>query len=80
MDKLMIFLGVGIMLWCMAEGIVRIIKASKSGGGRKASELEADIAEIEEELEDARKRIEVLEAIVTDGRQDLKRQIDQLSS
>lgn len=80
MDKLFVFLGVGFMLWCIAEGIVRIIKASKTGGGRKVADLEADLAAIEEELADARQRIEVLEAIATDSRQDLKRQIDQLSS
>ena len=83
MDSLLILLGVGFMFWCLGEGIVRIIKAAKGNAGgsitRKVSELETDVASIEQDLEDARKRIEVLETIVTDDRHDLRRQIDDLA-
>lgn len=81
-ELIAILLGTGFIVWCIGEGIVRIIKVSKGGSGahgKKMSELEADFADLEEELMDARKRIEVLEAIVTDGRQDLRRQIDELA-
>ena len=40
--------------------------------------LEADLATVEQDLADARERIEVLEKIVTDRRYDLSQEIDRL--
>lgn len=81
MDKLLLLLGVGFILWCIGEGIVRIIRASRgSVSGGKEAKLKGLLADIEEDLIDARKRIEVLESIVTDGRRDLRKQIDDLAN
>jgi hypothetical protein len=67
------------------EGIVRIIKASKSASGSKKlleriSLLEAELSEDEQLLEDAVSRIEVLERIVTDDKYSLGKEIDDLAS
>jgi hypothetical protein len=82
MDKVLMALAIGAIFWCIGDAIVRIIRASRTGGGKQTlkriDELEADLAEVEQDLEDAMKRIEVLEQIVTDDKQDLKRQIDDL--
>jgi len=81
MDKIMVALGIAIVFWCIGDAIVRIIKAAnanKGGGavGQRVTDLEADLAELEQDLLDARKRIEVLETIATDERADLRRKID----
>lgn len=81
-DKLIIVLGAGLVLWAIGDAIVRIIRASKAPNTRvtkRIEELESDIADLEHDLEESRKRIEVLEKIVTDGRDDLRRQIDDLA-
>jgi 5-bromo-4-chloroindolyl phosphate hydrolysis protein len=76
---------IGIIAVCsiITNGVVRIIKASKSGGGKDATkkfgDLEADLAAFEQDLEDARQRIEVLEKIVTDEKYDLGKKIDDLA-
>lgn len=79
MDEVLLMLGAGFMLWCLAEGIVRIIKASRTSDPEgSSSDLRGQIEDLEEELLDARKRIEVLESIVTDDRHTLRKQIDEL--
>lgn len=52
----------------------------KSRGGSTAGPIESREPELEQEIEDLRKRIAVLERIATDDRQetDLKRQIEAL--
>ncbi len=80
-DKFFIALAIVVVMWVIGDSIVRIIRASKSPGGKvkeRIDELESDLADMEQDLMDARKRIEVLEKIVTDGREDLRRQIDDL--
>jgi hypothetical protein len=86
MDKVLLALGIGFVFWCIGDAIVRIIRAGKGsgagGGGKgltaKVKDLESDLAEVEQDLDDARARIEVLEKIVTDDRHDLRKQIDGL--
>ncbi|MCB1694093.1 MAG: hypothetical protein KDI19_15085 [Pseudomonadales bacterium] len=85
MDKVLVALGVGFVFWCIGDAIVRIIRTSKgSGGGKrleqKVLDLESDLANVEQDLEDAKERIVVLEKIVTDERRDLRRQIDDLAN
>lgn len=55
----------------------------QNGGGKfkdRVGDLEDQVTDLEADLENARKRIEVLEKIVTDGKYDLKKQIDDLAS
>lgn len=64
--------------------VVQIVKMNKVGGSKGANErmdgLEEDIAQLEADLQDARERIVVLEKIVTDDKQNLSRQIDDLAN
>ncbi len=82
MDKVLIGLAVAVVLWCIGDAIVRIIKASKSNAGgplsQKVTDLEADLAAVEQDLDDARERIVVLEKIVNEGNHELRRKIDGL--
>jgi len=83
MDSVLLALAVGFLFWCIGQGIVGIIRASKGSDGNKVLQrrletLEADLINVEQDLEDANKRIQVLERIVTDDRHDLRRQIDEL--
>lgn len=81
MDKILIALGVGFVFWCIGDAVVRIVRASKGGGSKvntRLEDLESDLAAVEQELEEARERIVVLEKIVTDDRGDLRKQIDGL--
>jgi hypothetical protein len=74
---------VGLIFVCaiVTDGVVKIIKAAKSKSGSKiVGELEADLAALEQDVEDQRQRIEVLEKIVTDGKYDLGKQIDELAT
>ncbi len=66
----------------VTRGVVEIIKASKAGGkgSKRFDDLEGDLANLEQDLEDARQRIEVLEKIVTDGKYDLSKQINDLGN
>ena len=69
MDKVLIVLGAGFVFWCIGDAIVRIIRTSKSSAmsakvSERMDELEADLADVEQELEGARRRIEVLEKIL----------------
>lgn len=77
-EVIIYMLGAGFILWCIGDGVVRIIRAANDGG-KQHKRTQANLADLEEDLADARKRIEVLEAIVTDGRLDLRRQIDDLT-
>jgi hypothetical protein len=72
------------IIWALADGIVKIIRASKqSGGGQRTAarfdDLASDMAVLEQALLDARQRIEVLEKIVTDGKYQLHQDIDNLN-
>ena len=49
-------------------------------GSKRTRELEADLGKLESDLEDALERIVVLEKIVTDGKHNLRREIDDLAS
>lgn len=77
------FLGSIIILGVIGDGIVKIIKASKSGGSKQSSgrmdDFERDLGELERELEDARERIIVLEKIVTDDRYQLNKDLNDLA-
>ncbi len=76
-----VFLGLIIACATITDGVVRIIKASKAPGGKlsqRFDDLEDVIHDLEQDLADARSRIEVLEKIVTDQRYDLGREIDEL--
>ncbi len=83
---LSIWIVIGLIVVCavLIDGVVRIIKVSKSGGGKdvnkKFADLEADLSVVEQDLEDARQRIEVLEKIVTDEKYDLGKKIDDLAN
>lgn len=83
MSGFWVFLGTVIILSVIADGIVKIIKASRSGGSRQSNtrldELESDVGELEKDLEDARERIEVLEKIVTDEKYQLNKEINDLA-
>ncbi len=77
-------LGVCMVLFIIIQGVAQIIKVSKSGHGKAAAQtiqsLEADLARVEEEAEEMRQRIIVLEKIVTDGKYDLHREINDLAN
>jgi 5-bromo-4-chloroindolyl phosphate hydrolysis protein len=78
-----VIVGIITVFAIITDGVVKIIKASKSGGGKDANkkfgDLEADLATFEQDLDDARQRIEVLEKIVTDEKYDLGKKIDDLA-
>jgi hypothetical protein len=64
--------------------IVSIIKASKSGVKQKEvkekfSAFEEDLAMLEQELEESRHRIEVLEKIIISEKRDLDQKFDAMS-
>lgn len=83
MDKILVALGIGFVFWCIGDAIVRIIRAGKGSTQSKQLEtriddLETDLAAVEQDLEEARNRIVVLEKIVTDDRGNLRKKIDDL--
>ena len=73
-----------LVLFVIIQGVVQIIKASKSGNSKANAQtiqnLEDDIARQEEEAEELRQRIIVLEKIVTDRKYDLHREINDLAN
>ncbi|MFP6807374.1 MAG: hypothetical protein VB957_09345 [Pseudomonadales bacterium] len=76
---------VGVIAVCyiLMKGVVEIIKVAKGSGkvaNKKIDEFGTDLASLEQDLEDARQRIEVLEKIVTDEKYDLKKKIDDLAN
>ena len=78
------WIAIGAIAVCAIVGdtIVSILK--NSGAGKKfdarVADLEAQTDELEADLANARKRIEVLETIVTDQKYDLGRKIDDLAA
>lgn len=81
MDKLYILLGVAFLLWAIFNGVTRIIRAAR--GNRANPEIPAmrdQLDDLEDDLAEARKRIEVLESIVTDDGHQLRKKIDELDA
>jgi len=79
------WIAIGAIVICsiITRGVVNIIRASKSGAGKlgpKIEDLEEELHDLKQDMAEARKRIEVLEKIVTDQKFDLGRQIDDLAS
>ena len=70
------FIATIVIVAIICDTIVKLAK----GGGKKTKVLEADLAKVESDLEEAMERIEVLEKIVTDGKHSLRREIDDLAS
>ena len=68
------FLGIAMVVWAGGEGVARIIRAAKAHSKKTVSVVEG----LRSELADLSDRIEVLERIATDGREQLRREIDQL--
>ncbi|MEO1081037.1 MAG: hypothetical protein AAFY29_15875 [Pseudomonadota bacterium] len=80
-DVFAVLLGVAILVWAAADGTVRIIRTSKSASKsltRRLEALEAANQRLEEQLTEAQERIETLERLATDGREQLRRDIDAL--
>ena len=83
MDKVLVALGIGFVFWCIGDAIVRIIRAGKGSNQSKQLEtriddLETDLAAVEQDLEEARNRIIVLEKIITDDRGNHRKKSDDL--
>ena len=81
MTGLFIFLTIAVII----NGVVKIIQASKGARGSKEFQartdgLGDDLARLEQDLEDARERIVVLEKIVTDDKRNLRQEIDDLAN
>lgn len=69
-----------IAICAIVAGVV--LDIIKNGGGKfrdRVNDLEDQVSDLEADLQSARQRIEVLEKIVTDGKYDLKQQIDDLA-
>jgi len=84
MNGFWLFLTIIVVLSIIGDFVVKIVKASRSKHGSKEAAgtlkgLESDIADIEQDLEDARARIEVLEKIVTDDKYQLNKDINDLA-
>ena len=80
-----LFLTIIVVVAIVTNAIVKLKKKSSRSSDSKESnqrlkDLEIDMSALEEDLEDARQRIAVLEKIVTDNRFDLGKQIDDLAS
>jgi peptidoglycan hydrolase CwlO-like protein len=84
MSGLWVFITAVVCLSIVGKIVVSIIKASRSGtvstkAEQRIRELSEDLSSIEQELADARARIEVLEKIVTDDRYHLDQEIRNLA-
>lgn len=83
MNNALVILAACLLIYCLAEGIARIVRVARSGGGsaerQRIEDLEADVESLEQDLEDAKKRIAVLEKIVTDEKYNLNKEIDDLA-
>ncbi len=84
MSSFWAFITAIVCLAIIGQFVVRIVKVAKSGrssssGEQRFKELSEDIAGIEQDLEDARSRIEVLEKIVTDNKYHLDKEIRDLA-
>ncbi len=73
-----IVIGMIAVVAIVTKGVVRIVTVIRASDG-KTSDLEATVQELEEDLADARQRIEVLEKIVTDEKHTLHQEIDDLA-
>ncbi len=85
MNNVLAIMAAALVIYCICEGIARIVRVARTTGGSKQAQqrvedLEADMEALEQDLEDARKRIEVLEQIVTDEKYNLNKAIDDLAS
>ena len=80
MSTFWIFLTIIVGLSVIGDFVVKIVKASKhKRGSKELNDLESEIAVMEQDLEDARARIEVLEKIVTDDKYQLNKDINDLA-
>lgn len=81
-----VMLGVIAIIAVIAEGIVKIIKASSQNKGTKKEaekqlvDMESDLLQAQDDIDDARQRIEVLEKIVTDEKYQLNKKFDDLAN
>lgn len=64
-----------LFVWALSRAIVRIITASKGASPVKMSHVE----DLEEEMEELRERIEVLEKIITDQKYQLEKEFRDLA-
>lgn len=67
-----------VVVSVICNTIVKLAKGPRRGKQHQA--LEADLAKLESDLDEALERIIVLEKIVTDGKHSLRREIDDLAS
>ncbi len=84
MNSFWIFLMVIVGLSVIGDAVVKIVKASRTKlqsneAEATIQELDSGIAELQQDLEDARARIEVLEKIVTDDKYQLNKDINDLA-
>lgn len=74
---------IGVIAVCsiVARTVVKLASSSKTGASATArlDALQQQLEDVQQDLDDARGRIEVLEKIVTDQKYDLGRQIDNLA-
>ena len=79
-----LFLTIIVVVAIVSNALVKLKKSSRSSDSKESSQrlkdLESDMSALEEDLEDARHRIAVLEKIVTDNQFDLGKQIDDLAT
>ncbi len=72
-----------VVVAVIMQGVVQIIRAAKSGGGKallhRLDEMESHLESVEDDLDEARNRIIVLERIITDDKGGLAREIDGLA-
>lgn len=62
----------------VSNAVVKVFSGAK--GGKRTKHLEADLARLENDLDEALERIVVLEKIVTDEKHSLRREINDLAS
>lgn len=84
MSSFWAFLTAVVCLSIIGQFVVRLAKSSRSGNlsskaEQRIKELSEDLSAIEQELADARSRIEVLEKIVTDEKYHLDKEIRNLA-
>lgn len=86
MNSAIWIMAAALLVYCIFEGIVSIIKATRTAGSgpqalvQRVEDLEKDVDSLEAELDQSRKRIEVLEKIVTDEKYNLQKEFEDLAS
>lgn len=86
MNSAIWIMAAALLVYCIFEGIVRIIKVTRSTGSgpqalqQRVDELESDVESLEQDLDESRRRIEVLEKIVTDEKYDLRKEFEDLAA